>query len=212
MDSLPTFPAAAEADPKPAHPRLRGQAIRCVLVLALAGLLGACATRPPPVADPPRAARVEVEWLAPGVEGSMQLSPGQGVRGGAAEQDSLAVPDYPAQRLADRLGPVRIAAHVVIDTAGRVARATLQPESGPDCDAGCQLDFERAVEVALPAWRFEPLELLDWIDGPDEDGDGEPDSVQRGVVEVRPYSLRLRIDFVQVDGRPRVELSGDASP
>lgn len=80
---------------------------------------------------------------------------------------------------------------------------TLQGQPG-QCSAGCAEAFPGAVAAAHAQRRCIPLQGLDWIDGPDQDGDGESDSVDRGLVEVRSFSRRRRFVLEQAGSALRV--------
>lgn len=170
-------------------------------VALCAAALGGCATRPAPLSAPHQAAgEVDYRLLAPAGEGRHDMARGQAAAGGKPLDGAMVLPDYPADWLERRLPAITVSALVVVDGTGRPSRievdeATLRSQCG-DCAAA----FATAVAEALQRWRFAPLEVSDWIDGPDEDGDGEPDSVTRGVVEARPYSLRLQFEFSLREG------------
>ena len=145
--------------------------------------------------------------LPPQGEGRTDLRPGQAASGGKPYDDAVVVPDYPSAWLSRRLPDVRAEALVVINEQGApqhidVDEAALAAQCG-----ACAGDFAASVRAALQQWRFAPLEITDWIDGPDDDGDGEPDSVRRGSVGGRPYSLRLAFRFGWREGRPVVDHS-----
>ncbi|MCK7592099.1 hypothetical protein [Pseudomarimonas salicorniae] len=154
---------------------------------------------------------VAVETIPAGSEGRLALRQGQTARGGLPDPEHARLPDYPAIWLAQRLDEVRVEASLEIDDEGAPGMARVEvPDAPAGCAEDCRTAFAEAARRALSGWRFAPLEVLDWVDGPDTDGDGEPDTVARAVVAVHPYTLRFRFRFTQVDGRPRVGL--DKSP
>ncbi len=173
-----------------------------VLLLSLAT---ACAIRTP-VPQAPDAASGDVAYrvVPPASEGRHSVARGQAVSGGKPIDEQVVLPRYPEAWLARQLDPVTVDALVVVDEAGGADRVDVDLAALAAQCAGCAGDFAAAVRDALAQWRFAPLEIADWIDGPDEDGDGEPDSVTRGVVGRRPYSLRLQFDFRVRDGRGEV--------
>ena len=155
-----------------------------------------------PLADP----QVAVSLLAPAGEGRMQLGPGESARGGRPDPQRMPMPTYPPAWIERDPGPVEVSARVIVDSLGRLEPPQLAA-AGPSCIDACVEAISTATAEALTRWNFEPLEILGWVDGPDADGDGQPDTVRRGVVDSRPYTLRLRFDFSLVEGQPRVGLS-----
>ena len=177
------------------------------LLLALALLGSGCANRVTPAVS--RGADGEVNYAVqpPQGEGRAILGEGQSARGGRPHDEAVVLPVYPSAWLARRLPEVRAEALVVIDGEGLPQRVEVDRRAlGAQCGE-CAADFAASVESALGRWRFAPLEVSDWIDGPDEDGDGEPDSVRRGSVGSRPYSLRIAFRFGWREGRPVVDHS-----
>ena len=145
--------------------------------------------------------------LPPQGEGHATLGPGQAASGGKPHEESVRLPDYPPAWLAQRLAEVRAEALVIIDGKGLPERIEVDHAAlSAQCGA-CAADFAASVQAAVRQWRFAPLEVSDWIDGPDEDGDGEPDTVLRGSAGTRPYSLRLAFRFGWREGRPEVDHS-----
>jgi hypothetical protein len=173
-------------------------------------VLAGCATRPPSgtesaATEPGMQGEVGFRLIQPAAEGRHQVARGQAASGGAPVDGDTLLPNYPRDWLARGLPPLRVDARVVVDAQGNPSRVDV--DSAPLsalCDA-CAPAFAAAVADALRQWRFAPLQIADWIDGPDEDGDGEPDSVTRGIVEARPYSLRLQFSFAVRDGEAVVE-------
>lgn len=144
--------------------------------------------------------------LAPAGEGAHRLQPGQSARGGQPDPDSAVLPSYPSEWIARELGEVWVDARVVVDDEGIAASPELLVAT-TGCKDDCATAFVEATRRALRSWRFEPLEIIGWIDGPDADGDGEPDTVQRGVLQRLPYTRRLRFAFSIKDGQPEVGVS-----
>ncbi len=177
------------------------------LILAVSTLLAACATRTPtePVEAAGPEGDVAVRLLPPATEGSHSVQRGQAASGGAPIAEALILPDYPHAWLSRRLAPLTADALVVVDEQGRPARVEVDRDSLHAQCGECSDEFAAAVDTALRRWQFAPLEIADWVDGPDEDGDGEADSVTRSVVERRAYSLRMRFSFAVRDGRAVVE-------
>lgn len=178
---------------------LRGAAGAVALLL-----LGACATRPVQEATPPsRQGDVAYRIEPAGTEGVRQLKLGESATPPAFYDREQPMPEYPAGLLVEGLPEVSVLALLSIDERGELA-STQFPESAREGIAGCPgclAEFQRAITDAVAGWTFGKLEVSGWIDGPDSNGDGEPDSVKRGVLGSRPYSLRLRFDFIQTDGR-----------
>ncbi len=178
-----------------------GQAL-LALVLPLTGCQREL--RPsPPAAEP--VTEVSYRLDSPQREGVHRLRMGESVTGPVGPEDDSPLPDYPQAWVAKGLPPVEVAVLLSIDGQGEArALESSLPDSPVDCSNVCRQAFEQAVRSAVEGWRFQPLQITGWIDGPDEDGDGSADSVRRGVMESRPYSLRLRFEFVVEDGQPQV--------
>ncbi len=184
-------------------PRL---AVRLACALAL-GLVAGCAVRTPQPPQPPPAASGDVAYrvVPPASEGRHTVARGQAVSGGKPMDGQVVLPRYPEGWLGRRLDAVTVDALVVVDESGGADRVDVDADALTVQCGDCADAFAQAVRDAVKQWRFAPLEIADWIDGPDEDGDGEPDSVTRGVVGRRPYSLRLQFMFVVREGRGEVE-------
>ncbi len=172
---------------------------RLSLSLLLIGLLAACATRSVgPEVSP--AGDVGYKVVPPQTEGARRLDRGQSASGGAPFAGSIVLPSYPERWLSERLAPLVIEALVVIDEAGKPERVDLDDSELRLVCADCATDFAASVRAALMQWTFAPLQIADWVDGPDDDGDGEPDTVARGIVAAKPYSLRFQFTFSVRDG------------
>lgn len=181
-----------------------------LLALATAAFTGGCTTAPDrrPAADSgTRASHVSYRTELPEAEGRHQLQPGQSVQGQVAPLPDNPLPAYPQALVARGLPPLEFTALVTVDEAGRVSAVDVLPTPAA-VDAPCAVDctpaFDASLRQTLAGWRFHPLQIAEWTDGPDIDGDGEADSAQRTVVETRPYSLRLRFRFEVRDGRATV--------
>jgi hypothetical protein len=185
----------------------RGQAtlLRSVIVAMVLVSIG-CAQRQPPARAAAEAA-VDYQLLPAGGEGRAVLQPGEAASGGAPDTASVVLPDYPPAWLPARLPDLRVAALVVVDGDGLPARISVDQAPLQQACGACAADFAASVERALGRWRFTPLAISTWVDGPDEDGDGEPDSVRRGSAGTRPYSLRIAFRFGWREGRAVVDHS-----
>ncbi len=169
-------------------------------------LSSGCATRPAPVDRPASTLSGEVSYRAelPGGEGRHELAAGQSIASPPDPLPDNPLPAYPGALIDRELPPFEIGALVSIDTDGRVFALDVGDPQPPLLCADCPDAFRGSLRDALQQWRFQPLQIAGWIDGPDEDGDGEADSVLRGIVETRPYSLRLRFRFEVRDGQASV--------
>jgi len=150
-----------------------------------------------------RQGAVGMQVDAPGDEGAHRLNAGESARPPAFFERDQPLPVYPADQLARSLGPVTVPVLLSIDEQGHLSDVSFAGDTAPtqDCAASCIERFRAAVRGALAEWSFGPLEVLGFVDGPDEDGDGEADSVRRAVVATRAYSLRLRFTFELKEGR-----------
>ena len=174
--------------------------------LAIA-LAAGCAVPPPKPPQPAPAAGGDVVYrvVPPAGDGRRSVARGQGAGGGKPLDERLVLPRYPADWIERRLDALTVDALVVVNESGEADRVDVDVEALAAQCADCVEAFAQSVREAVQQWRFAPLEIADWIDGSDEDGDGEPDSVTRGVVGRRPYSLRLQFMFVVREGRGEVE-------
>ena len=177
----------------------RGLQLALACSLATTGCTSIDRTRPEADAH---AGRVAVQLDAPGAEGSHRLGPGQSAVPPDFYDRAQPLPHYPAALLDARLEPVTVATLLSIDEQGNLANVRFAEDVPPvaDCTRACVEGLRAAVLEVLPTWQFGPLEIIGFVDGPDEDGDGTADSVRREVVARRPYSLRLRFTFEQADG------------
>ena len=180
---------------------------RLLVLACLALLLAACANQTRNLR--PEAA-VGIELLPPEDEGITQLKPGESTDGQAGTAEHLPLPEPPARWLDAMQPPLRLPLLVVVDAEGQVSELSVDSREARARCAECAADFAALIQHVSPQWRFQPLEISNWLDV-DEDGDGEFDSVRRGVVERRPYSLRLALTFSLVDGRAQVAVASDQS-
>lgn len=164
--------------------------------------LGACAPVPPrePPASVSPTTAVSVQQELPQAEGRHRLQSGQAVAQPPGPLPHQPLPVYPPGWIGRQPTRIDVLARVSVDTAGRLTDLQVELASDSACVDDCAADFRASVEHALRAWRFVPLQLTGWVDGPDADGDGSADTVTRAVVEQRPYSLRLRFHFELRDG------------
>lgn len=177
-----------------------GQALLGLLLLLLVGCQREVRSPPPPP-DSEVSYRLESAQR----EGVHQLRMGESVTGPVGPEDDPPLPVYPEEWLTRALPRVQVSVLLEVDGQGSArALETVLADRPAGCSEPCRHAFEQAVRAAVERWRFRPLQIAGWIDGPDEDGDGSADSVQRGVVESRAYSLRLRFDFVVEDGQAQV--------
>jgi len=178
------------------------------MLVAAAVMTTSCAVRGPAVPAPDRAglnSEVDYRILQPAEEGEHALRGGQSASPAGVAVGERPLPAYPSGWIDRGLPPLSVDVLVVVDTRGRASEVQVDAEALRSLCGSCAEDFAAPVHSAVSTWAFMPLEIADWVDGPDEDGDGEPDSVVREVVEVRPYSLRLRFFFSVHEGIGRVE-------
>lgn len=169
---------------------------------ALAGfalaLLAACASQPPAPPAPAASGRVSGELLLAADTPVAQPEPDE-VHEPPVQRADNPLPAYPPDLVDARLPPQSVSVRIVVDREGRVARVDpLESAGTPDAR------FLAAVREAVLQWRFEPFLVIEWGDGPDADGDGEPDGQQVVGEQTRPFRFDMRFHFEVVDGVARV--------
>lgn len=110
-------------------------------------------------------------------------------------------PEYPAQRLAERLPPVWIRVRVIVDERGQVSRVmALDPASSQE-----HADFFQSVQQSLLSWTYTPLIKL----APGArttritDSSGN-DTEYQGSALALPFHLDYAFRFAQIDGQGTV--------
>ena len=109
----------------------------------------------------------------------------------------LSLPDYPPEALAAGAPPIRIVLRIVVDPLdGRVTKVGPSPVEASGTGA-FEREFRIESERAVRRWRFTPGVMETLENGPDEDGDGQPDYTR--VVEVAPVPVvyDVRFDFAR---------------
>jgi len=116
----------------------------------------------------------------------------------------LSLPDYPPEALAAGAPPIRIVLRIVVDPEdGRVTQVGPSPAEASGTGP-FEREFRIESERAVRRWRFTPGTMETIENGPDEDGDGEPDYTR--VVEIAPVPVLydVRFDFESVGGEAKV--------
>lgn len=111
------------------------------------------------------------------------------------------MPAYPVDWVQAELPARTVTVRIVVGRDGQVSKVL--PQDGETSDPA-ELAMRAAVERAVLGWRFEPFRVVQWTDGPDQDGDGLPDSQVAGPAEARPFRFDMRFRFEIVDGQPQV--------
>jgi hypothetical protein len=171
--------------------------VRSLIGVAALALLAACAGRPPAPAEPPASGRVSGELLIDATTPVAEPAPDE-VHEPPVQRADNPLPAYPPGLVDARLPPQAVSVRIVVDREGRVARVDPLGEAAPDAR------FLDAVRQAVLQWRFEPFRVIEWADGPDADGDGEPDGQQVVGEQTRPFRFDMRFRFEVVDGVARV--------
>jgi len=175
-----------------------------LLALALTG----CASSPAPMAEAPdaRTGAVGVNEITEAVpaSGRLALSQQESFQMPLAE-GALALPDYPASLLAQRLPPQVVCLHVGIGADGRVVGTW--PSESEGCPAPDTVDagFREAAAAAAAQWHFDPAFRCVF---PDAATKARAASLGcMGGREVpQPVTLAYRFVFEQHDGRGSVRL------
>jgi TonB family protein len=116
------------------------------------------------------------------------------------------LPEYPPEALRANAGSTWVVVRIVVSTSGGVVDIRDSPAmaSGPGPFAAA---FRESVVRAVQQWRFHPAVRREFEDGPDRDGDGQPDYVRMiRSPEISMY-LDLRFEFSIVEGRPQVQVN-----
>jgi hypothetical protein len=175
-----------------------------LLVLALTG----CATAPVPVADAPEARRgaVGISEITEAVpaSGRLALSQQESFQMPLAE-GALALPDYPASLLAQRLQPQVVCLRVGIGADGRVVGTWPSEAEGCPAPDTVAAGFREAAAAAATQWHFDPAFRCVF---PDAAAKARAQSLGcMGGREVpQPVTLAYRFVFEQQDGRGSVRL------
>jgi hypothetical protein len=123
----------------------------------------------------------------------------------ASPQGESAPPGYPTEALSAGAGDVSVVVRIVVDETGSVREIRDSPvmksTAGPFAAA-----FRDAVERTVKVWRFAPAERRVFENGPDRDGDGEPDFFRMTSATPIAMYFDLRFDFSIVEGKPHVDL------
>jgi hypothetical protein len=125
-----------------------------------------------------------------------------------APRTELSLPDYPPEALAAGAPPIRIVLRIVVDAEdGRVTKVEPSPTGGSGTGPFEQ-EFWIESERAVRRWRFTPGLMETVENGPDQDGDGEPDYTR--VVEIAPVPVLydVRFDFDREGGAAVVTTPG----
>jgi hypothetical protein len=180
--------------------------MKFTLLTAALLMLSGCAGRPAltPTESPAREGEVSYRIESPGPEGRHALKMGQVMAAAPGPLADNPLPRYPTALLTRELPPIELGMLVTVDAQGRAERMHLVPGTDPLPCQDCVAAFSAAMTETLLQWNFRPLEIHGWVDGPDVDGDGDADSVVRGLVETRAYSLRLHFRFEVRDGQGQV--------
>lgn len=108
-----------------------------------------------------------------------------------------AMPDYPAEWLAQRLPPQRIAVRLIVDTQGQVAEVQRLP-AAPAPDA-----FFASVQAAVRQWQFSPLVELR-PGPPTELVVGDVTTSYKSSATPLPFHQDYAFRFEQHEGKPAV--------
>lgn len=168
--------------------RIVRHAARHVAIAAVAIVFVGCATKSSPKPSTPPAERRTGEVSESIVESDAAsryvIEPGQTYESPVVLGE-YSLPEYPADRLADRLPPIEIVVRVVVGSEGLVERIDPLDETNDGNRA-----FYDATRDALMRWEFSPFRIKD-----------EATSIVRDL----PFHQDYRFVFRQIDGKPQVE-------
>lgn len=164
------------------------RSVRYVAIAVVAMLFVGCATKssPKPPAPPVerRTGEVSESIVESDAASRYVIEPGQTYESPVVLGE-YSLPEYPADRLADRLPPIEIVVRVVVGSEGLVERVDPLCETNDGNRA-----FYDATKDALMRWEFSPFRIKD-----------EATSIVRDL----PFHQDYRFVFRQIDGKPLVE-------
>lgn len=168
--------------------RIVRHAARHVAIAAVAIVFVGCATKssPKPSAPPVerRTGEVSESIVESDAASRYVIEPGQTYESPVVLGE-YSLPEYPADRLADRLPPIEIMVRVVVGSEGLVERVDPLGETNDTNRA-----FYDATKDALMRWEFSPFRIKD-----------EATSIVRDL----PFHQDYRFVFRQIDGKPQVD-------
>lgn len=161
---------------------------RHAAIAAAAILFAGCATKssPKPPAPPVerRTGEVSESIVESDAASRYVIEPGQTYESPVVLGE-YSLPEYPADRLADRLPPIEIVVRVVVGSEGLVERVDPLGETNDTTRA-----FYDATKDALMRWEFSPFRIKDKA---------------TSIVRDLPFHQDYRFVFRQIDGKPVVE-------
>ena len=108
-------------------------------------------------------------------------------------------PRYPAELLSVELPPQKIVVRITLDERGHVIAVTANPDAS-ETDPKYRAAFEKAIDIAVDGWQFQPAMQRIFIDSPD-DGSGKPPyKVLKAETPVPTY-FDIRFTFEVENGK-----------
>ena len=80
-------------------------------------------------------------------------------REASVQEKTIVLPVYPARALAAKAGAAQVGVRITVDTEGRVTDVRPSILAITITQSGFREDFERAVEVAVRQWKFQPAKI-----------------------------------------------------
>ncbi|TXI50100.1 MAG: hypothetical protein E6Q50_05950 [Lysobacter sp.] len=154
------------------------------VVIAFAGCATKSSPKPPAPPVERRTGEVSESIVESDAASRYVIEPGQTYESPVVLGE-YSLPEYPADRLADRLPPIEIVVRVVVGSEGLVERVDPLGETNDGNRA-----FYDATKDALMRWEFSPFRIKD-----------EATSIVRDL----PFHQDYRFVFRQIDGKPLVE-------
>ena len=177
-------------------------AMRIVMVLGAASIVGACQVGPTRVGD------VRIAPIEPPDALHLELESDEIFIVGAPFADDRRMPRYPTNLLAHRLPPVHLCAELETDTSGKVVASRAIAAPGCNSPSGeHQAAFASAVSDAVLTWRYEPSYIC---------SSAGTTSIQGGCgsehAEAIPLLRAYRFVFSQRAGKPTVQVTDAVGP
>lgn len=108
-------------------------------------------------------------------------------------------PQYPAELLSLELPAQKIIVRITLDERGHVTAVTANPDAS-EADPKYRAAFEKAIDLAVDAWQFQPAMQRTFIDSSDDGSGKKPYKVLKAETSVPTY-FEIRFTFEVDNGK-----------